>query len=300
MKLKITHTTTYEYHEVVPVCQNECHLSPRNCSYQACQYHRLLVRPTPSSSSKRMDYFGNPVTYFAIQEGHRRLSVTSICKVELSPRPQPELSTTPAWESIRDALPGDRSAPGLSNYQYSFESPHVSRSDELAEYAAVSFTSGRPIGEALSDLTARMHRDFQYDPAATTVSTPMLDAFRGRKGVCQDLAHVQIGCLRSLGLAARYISGYLRTHPPADKPRLVGADASHAWVALYCGSAGWLEADPTNNLLPMWDHVTLAWGRDYSDVCPINGMFVGGGQHTMSVSVNVDTIGAERQASGKE
>jgi transglutaminase-like putative cysteine protease len=290
MRLKITHTTTYEYNELVPICQNEAHLTPRNHPAQECHYHRLVVRPAPAFTSRRLDYFGNPVTHFAVQEGHRRLSVTSISKVNLLPRPFPDPAQTPAWETIRDALPQDLSQQGLANYQFCFDSPHVACHEELARYARQSFTAGRPIAAAVVELTARMFRDFHYDPAATTISTPTLEAFSLKRGVCQDLAHVQIACLRSLGLAARYVSGYLQTHPPQGQPKRVGADASHAWVSAYCGSAGWLDVDPTNNLLPQWEHVTLAWGRDYSDVCPINGLFVGGGNHAMTVSVNVEPL----------
>ncbi|MEM6799626.1 MAG: transglutaminase family protein, partial [Planctomycetota bacterium] len=175
-------------------------------------------------------------------------------------------------------------------YQFAFPSALAPTSPTLAEYAAESFTPGRPIVESLRDLNARINKDFDYDPRATTVTTPVLEAFAKRAGVCQDFAQVGISCLRSLGLAARYVSGYLRTAPPPGKPRLVGADASHAWLSLYCGELGWVDADPTNNTLAGADHVTVAVGRDYSDICPIQGVFVGGGSHVMSVSVDVAPI----------
>jgi transglutaminase-like putative cysteine protease len=290
MKYKIAHLTTYDYSQTVPFCQNEIHLTPRNHPGQTCRYHRLIVRPAPASSGKRFDYFGNPVTYFAIQEGHRRLMVSAVSKIDLHPRPLPELSRTPPWETVRDRLPQDLSVIGLEAYQFCFDSPFVRHLPEMEQYAVKSFPPGRPILEALRDLTDRIFREFTYDAEATTIKTPLEEVFKMRRGVCQDLAHIQIACLRSMGLAARYVSGYLRTIPPEGQPRLVGADASHAWVSLFCGSAGWVDADPTNNLLPQLAHVTVAWGRDYGDVCPIHGLFIGGGKHAMQVAVNVIPI----------
>lgn len=287
MRYKVAHLTTYEYSDVVPMCQNQLHLTPRSDARQACRYHRLIVRPAPTSAGRYTDYFGNPVNYFAIQEGHRRLVVSAVSKVEVHAPRLPPPTETPPWERVRDELSLDRSAAGLEAYQFRFDSPLVRATADLAAYAEGSFPPQRPILEGLIDLTARIHREFCYDPTATTVATPLDEVFQLRRGVCQDLAHVQIGCLRALGMAARYVSGYLRTRPAAGQPRLVGADASHAWLSVYCGPAGWIDVDPTNNVLPSVEHVTVAWGRDYGDVCPIHGLFIGGGQHTMSVSVNV-------------
>lgn len=287
MKYKITHNTTYEYGQIVPVCHNEVHLTPRHDLGQTCPYHRIIVRPAAEATGKRIDYFGNTVTHFAITQGHKKLSVTATSTVEVRRNAPSELSTSSPWEQVRDSLPLNLSRQGLDTYQFVFESPNVSRLPELTEYARVSFTPARPILEATQDLTRRIHKDFTYDPEATTVSTPIQEVFQQRRGVCQDLAHVQIGCLRAIGLAARYVSGYLRTIPPKGQPRLIGADASHAWLSVYCGSRGWLDTDPTNDCFPSNDHITLAVGRDYSDVCPISGMFVGGGEHTMTVAVDV-------------
>ena len=287
MKYKITHNTTYQYDETVPVCQNQSHLTPRSDGGQACGYHRLKIRPPPSSSNRRVDYFGNTVSLFSIAQGHKRLSVTATSAVEVWRREPPESEPSPKWEQVRDGLPLNRSAGGLEAYQFCFDSPHVPRGDALQEYAIASFSPGRPILPALRDLTARIHSEFAYDPTATTVSTPVEEVLTNRRGVCQDLAHVQIGCLRSLGLAARYVSGYLRTVPAEGQARLVGADASHAWLSVCCGELGWVDVDPTNDLLAGADHITVAWGRDYSDVCPLNGMFICGGQHTMKVAVDV-------------
>ena len=287
MKYRVTHATTYTYGETVPLCQNFVHLTPRKVPGQRCLYHRLLVRPTPSTTSRRLDYFGNPVTVSSVSRGHHRLLVRAISKLEVQPRAPLDLAHSPSWEAVRDGLALDRSRHGLDVYQFLFDSPHVARSTELKDYARPSFPPGRPLLAAVLDLTARIHAEFRYDPQATTIDTPVSEVLRQRRGVCQDLAHLQIGCLRSLGLAARYVSGYLRTHPPAGQPRLVGADASHAWLAVFCGPLDWIDLDPTNKLVPSDEHMTIAWGRDYSDVCPIQGMFVGGGRHAMTTAVEV-------------
>jgi transglutaminase-like putative cysteine protease len=232
------------------------------------------------------------VTFFAVQEPHRTLTVTARSTVEVTPREGPSPDHTPAWETIRDTLRHDRSAAVLEAYQYLFDSPHITCSARLRHYAAPSFRPGQPLFGAVFDLTRRIHTDFTYDPQATSVSTPLHDVLRARRGVCQDFAQVQIGCLRTLGLAARYVSGYLVTQPPPGEPRLVGADASHAWVSVYCPGYGWIDVDPTNNVLPSERHITVALGRDYSDVSPIKGILLGGGQHTMRVAVDVVPVSA--------
>jgi len=194
------------------------------------------------------------------------------------------------WEEAARLLPNDHNLAGLEAYQFQFESPRIRKRQDFASYALQSFTPGRQMAEALRDLTARIHKDFRFDARVTNVGTPTEEVFRKRRGVCQDFAHLQIACLRSLNLAARYVSGYLRTYPPAGQPRLVGADASHAWVSAYCPGIGWLDMDPTNNLVPSDGHVTLAWGRDYSDVSPLRGLILGGGAHTLKVAVDMEPI----------
>jgi transglutaminase-like putative cysteine protease len=194
------------------------------------------------------------------------------------------------WEDVARSLPTDYTSAGLGAYQFTFESPRIRIRPEFAAYALESFTPKRPMLEALLDLTTRIHRDFRFDSKVTNVRTPPEDVFRKRRGVCQDFAHVQIACLRSLNLPARYVSGYLRTYPPPGRPRLVGADASHAWVSSYCPGVGWVDLDPTNNVVPSDGHVTLAWGRDYGDVSPLRGLILGGGAHTVKVSVDVEPI----------
>ncbi|MDQ3329824.1 MAG: transglutaminase family protein [Planctomycetota bacterium] len=291
MHYRITHRTNYRHSETVPLCQNALWLTPRNDGRQQRRDCRLEITPAPTNRSTRTDYFGNEVTYFMLDAGYRTLDVVAVSDVQVKPRsPAGVLPDTPAWETLAKSLCDDLSNPGIDACQFRFDSPSAVASDELADYARGSFTSVRPVAEAARELTTRLHTDFAYDPCATTVQTSVAEAFGLKRGVCQDFAHVQIACLRSLGLAARYVSGYLRTIPPPGQPRLVGADASHAWVSVFCGPAGWLAFDPTNDLVPSTDHVTIAWGRDYGDVTPVRGLFVGGGHHEMSVSVDVAPI----------
>ena len=290
MKYRITHTTTYSYTEAVPICHNQVYLTPRDLPHQTCRSHKLVIKPQPATIGKRWDYFGNQLNYFSIHEGHHRLTVTAQSKVMIRPRPKRNPAESPPWEQVAESLRHDTTSTGLAAYQFVFDSPHVTASPDLAAYARLSFEPGRPLLDAVFDLTNRIHIDFRYDTTATTVNTPLGEVFRIRRGVCQDLAHIAIGCLRSIGLAARYVSGYLRTSPPSGRPRLIGADASHAWLSVYCGPLGWIDVDPTNNSVPSADHVTLAWGRDYGDVSPIKGLYIGGGHHAMTVSVDVAPV----------
>ena len=287
MKYKITHTSTYSYREAVSVCHSEVYLTPRSTRYQSCEYHRLIVSPPPSSTSRREDYFGNAVTSFSFNEGFDTLQIKSINRVTLLPHTQPAANVSPSWNAIVDALRSPQTLAPPEVSQFVFESPCVKLFDELADYPREAFAPGRPVLEALDDLTAQIHADFDFDPRATTVNTPVSEVFEKRRGVCQDFAHLQIGMLRSLGLPARYVSGYVLTHPGPGRTRLVGADASHAWLAVYCGDLGWIDIDPTNNVFPTTEHITLAWGRDYGDVCPIKGVYVGDGEHTLNVAVEV-------------
>ncbi len=287
MRYRIRHLTKYTYSDTVAVCHNLVRLAPRSLGGQTLDSYRLIVSPDPADLAKRLDLFGNRVEFFSIQRAHQNLTLTAISDVEVHEQPLLP-ATSLAWETVRDSLRSPGAAEAIKAYRFAFPSAHVPRSPTLRDYAAASFLPGRPIIDAAREFTSRMRADFKYDSRATTVSTPVLEAFNARAGVCQDFAHVQIACLRSLGLAARYVSGYLRTIPPPGKPRLVGADASHAWLSVYCGPAGWIDFDPTNDCIPETDHITVAVGRDYADICPIQGVFVGGGSHTMTVSVDVD------------
>jgi transglutaminase-like putative cysteine protease len=287
MKYKVTHTTVYEYSEAVPICHNEIRLWPRDHRRQTCLQHRLRIRPEPVHTDHRTDYFGNHAGLFAIEQPHTRLTVSAISHVQVMPPEIPAPSATPSWEDIRDRFALGQPPWWLESRQFVLDSPHIQASPALRQLAEPSFPPGRPWLEAVLDLTRRIYTDFQYDSTATNVHTPLETVLQIRRGVCQDFAHVQIGCLRSMGLPARYVSGYLLTQPPPGQPKLVGSDASHAWVSAFCPEVGWIDFDPTNNVIPDVGHVTLAWGRDYSDVCPIKGVLVGGGMHKMRVAVDV-------------
>jgi transglutaminase-like putative cysteine protease len=290
MKLRVVHTTTYQYGDAVTTSHHEARLSPRDGEGQRTLSHELVVTPEPASRRRRFDYFGNRAVHFSLSEPHRTLEVRATSVIEVRPLRAPDLFDTPPWESVRSAVSLDRKRDLLDAYQMTFNSPFVMQSQELREYAAASFTAERPTLDAVRDLVHRIHKDFTYDPRATDVSTPLAEVFRLRRGVCQDFAHLAIGCLRAQGLPARYVSGYLMTRPPPGKAKLVGADASHAWFATFVPEYGWVDFDPTNDLLPSDEHVSIAYGRDFSDVTPIRGVILGGGQHQLNVAVDVDQI----------
>ncbi len=288
MTYRVTHVTTYRYEEPASVCHNELRLTPRSGGRQRTRRAQLRVDPTPSVLAPQVDFFGNQVHFVALQEPHRQLTVTAKSDVEVMPAEAP--GATPPWEAVRARLRTDRDAEVLAAYQFAFESPHVEIEPEVLAWAAESFPPGRPLVDAVLALTTRIHDGFAYDPDATSVATPVAEVLRERRGVCQDFAHLEIACLRALGLAARYVSGYILTTPPRGATRLVGADASHAWLSVWLGDAGWLDVDPTNDLVPSDQHVTVAWGRDYGDVSPLRGVVLGGGEHTMTVAVDVSPL----------
>ena len=296
MLYRVTHSNTYRYTEPVSLCHNLLHLAARDTPRQSSHHHQLLIQPVPAVSTHRTDYFGNPESYFTIQEPHPLLTMTAVNLVRIRPlTPSPLTSAEkgrggPPWEEVPALLARPNMPEDLEACQFLFDSTYVRRNRELADYARPSFPRGRPVAEAVLDLTRRIHTDFHYDKTATTTTTPVLDVLHHRHGVCQDFAHLQIGCLRSLGLAARYVSGYLQTSPPPGQPRLIGADASHAWLSCYCPGSGWLDVDPTNNLVPAERHIVLAWGRDYDDVSPIKGVILGGGRQEVTVAVDVTLI----------
>jgi transglutaminase-like putative cysteine protease len=305
---RIHHLTRYSYDEPVSVCHNLAHLLPRDSARHTWHSTELEINPAPAVRAERNDYFGNRLTFFAIQEPHRQLDVIARCRVDLDPSPTaPLFPSAVPWEQARDQLNAAADAPSplashLDAFQFTFSSPYIRWTPEIAAYGAESFPAGRPLMEAVLDLTQRIHRDFAYDTRSTTVSTTLPEIMKARSGVCQDFAHLQIGCLRAMGLAARYVSGYLLTTPPPGKPRLIGADASHAWVSVYLpnshalssgqnGAGEWLDLDPTNNCIPSDKHITLAWGRDFGDVSPLRGVLLGTGKHQIQVSVDVSPAG---------
>lgn len=288
MTYSILHKTVYKYKTPVSVGSHIAYLTPRSFPHHACTMHKLSIEPPPSEMTRRVDSFGNAVTLFAIREPHRELSIAARSSVLIDDGPVVWPGNSFAWEQVARMLAQDVSPEGLGAYQFVFESPRIRPSPAFAAYALRSFTTGRPFTDALLDLTACIFRDFRFDSKATNVRTRPEEALQGHRGVCQDFAHVQVACLRSLGLAARYVSGYLRTYPPPGRAKLRGADASHAWVSVYYPGAGWLDADPTNNVIPNASHVTLSWGRDYGDVSPVRGVIVGGRDHEVEVSVDME------------
>jgi transglutaminase-like putative cysteine protease len=284
---RVRHRTTYDYEDSVSVSHHLVRLTPRNLPAQVCRGSGISIQPEPPVITTHNDYFGNVQTFFGLQEPHDSLVVESNSELEVHDVDRPDFSASPAWETVVESLDGDHSEQGLDAYQFVFGSQRAGPSRQLADYAREAFPAGRPLLEAIFDLMQKIHRDFRFDTKATEVSTPVQQFFEKRRGVCQDFAHLQIACLRSMGLPARYISGYLRTLPPPGRPRLVGADASHAWCSAWSPGAGWVDFDPTNNCVPTDGHITVAWGRDYSDVSPIHGVLLGGTRHTLEAEVDV-------------
>jgi transglutaminase-like putative cysteine protease len=290
MIYRISHRTAYKYRYPVSGGNHVACLKPRSLPHHQSARSELSIQPAPATRTERVDYFGNVLCFFTIQEPHKELVVEARSEVVLKEKTTPWPQQSLPWEEAIDALSSDYSPEGLEAYQFGFESPRIRVRTDFASYALRSFTPKRPMAEALLDLNSRIHNDFRFDSTVTNVRTSTEEVFRKRRGVCQDFAHLQIACLRSLNLAARYVSGYLRTYPPPGRPRLVGADASHAWVSAYCPRVGWLDMDPTNNLVPSSGHVTLAWGRDYSDVSPLRGLIIGGAAHALKVAVDMEPI----------
>ena len=293
-RYRVTHDTHYHYDAPVALSRQLLHLTPRELPRQQCLDHRRQIIPEPSFQREHDDAFGNAAAMLAFEAPHDELWVRTESIVEVfSPDPA-SFANTPAWESVRNRLQyhaGESPSPvTLAALQYRFGSPYGRIKRRFANYAADCFPPGRSLLDSVLALNAKIHRDFAFDPEATTVATPVADVLTRRRGVCQDFAHVMVSCLRSIGLAARYVSGYILTTPPPGQERLIGADASHAWVSVWCPGEDedrWIDADPTNNLLPGSQHVTLAWGRDFGDVSPLRGVILGGGEQELKVSVTM-------------
>jgi transglutaminase-like putative cysteine protease len=292
MNYNITHRTIYEYAAPVAVSHHVARLEPRSTLVQTPENFSLKIHPQPVLRKARSDYFGNQLCFFSVQETHQRLEITASSRVSISTQKPPGPETSPAWEQVAELFRDPVAPEVLDPYQFVFDSPQVRASFELAEYARESFQKDTPLFVGVLDLTRRIFGEFKYDSKATTIATPLEEVLDKRRGVCQDFAHLGIACLRSLGLPARYVSGYLRTHPPEGKDRLVGADASHAWFSVFCPGHGWNDFDPTNNLQVSEEHITVAYGRDFGDVSPVAGILTGGGQHQVKVSVDVKEASA--------
>lgn len=287
----ITHETEYQYAWPVSLSQQLLHLQPRELPYQTILAHELTLNPTPSRQLTDLDSFGNPCTRLEINQPHAQLHVIAEIKIAVTARQYSKpFGASPPWENVVQACNyhrGPKSPELLEALGFRQESPFIRIKHQFAHYTADCFTPRRPLLAAVHSLMAKIHREFTFDPQATQIATPLTQVLEQKRGVCQDFAHLMLACLRSLGLPARYVSGYLLTMPPPGQPRLIGADASHAWVSVYCPDFGWVDFDPTNNIIPSTDHITLAWGRDFSDVSPLRGVILGGGDHSLNVRVTV-------------
>lgn len=291
LRYHVLHDTAYNYDQPVGESRQLVRLTPRGLAWQRCLAHRIEVQPEPTAITEFIDGFGNAVASLHLEAGHDQLLIRAESWIELLPRPRPPAENPVAWEQARDLLvyrAGRRHAPHILEASiFKFESTHVRVKREFAAYSQQVFGPGRPLLDGAAALMERIHEEFVFDPQATDVSTPVTEVFAKKRGVCQDFSHFMISCLRSIGLSARYVSGYLLTRPPPGKPRLVGADATHAWVAVYCPQQGWVDFDPTNNLQPNLEHITVGWGRDFADVSPLRGVILGGGEHEPEISVTV-------------
>lgn len=287
----IQHDTEYDYHSPVTQSRQILRLTPRVLPWQTPVSHAIDVDPKPDHMDYLLDCFGNPLQYFTLMSDHRELSVRAHSVVNIGHRYLPAPAATPSCEAVVDHLrfmPDKRYLPyDFEATQFRFESNHIRLLPHIRDWALEVIKPDMPVLAALGALQERIYNEFIFDPQSTTISTPVVEVFKNRRGVCQDFAHFMISCLRAIGLSARYVSGYLLTHPPEGQPRLIGADASHAWVSVYIPGHGWIDSDPTNNLFPDQEHITLCWGRDFSDVSPIRGMMYGSSAHSLKTSVTV-------------
>lgn len=291
MLLEVVHHTCYDYAAPVSLAHHLAHLQPLGDAHQALLAFDLDVQPPPSTCRDSIDAMGNVQHHFSLATPHTRLTVRALSRVRLQPRfhaLQPAAS--PPWDALAARLRYVALAPFEPAVEFALPSPYVPRLPELRAWAAPSFAPGRPLAEAAIELMQRVHDEFRYESRSTEVDTPLAKVFAQRRGVCQDFAHLMIACLRSLGIPCRYVSGYIMTVPAPGRPRLVGADASHAWVSVYCPSIGWVDFDPTNRCMVNLEHVTLGWGRDFSDVTLLRGVMLGGGAQTLEVSVTVTPL----------
>jgi len=287
---RVTHRTEYEYEYEVTSSYGQLHLLPRDLPGQRCLSAELTIDPVAEDYRERVDYFGNRVSYLAIHQPHHALTVTASSLVEVAehPRGVPLVGRLP-WEHVRDAVRDGRVSNPVEATQFVLDSPLVELGEAYRMYASASFTPGRDLLEAVSSLSARVRADFTYEPGSTSVTTALAHVFEQRKGVCQDFAHLGIACLRSLGLPARYVSGYLETDPPAGLPKLTGVDGSHAWLSVLVPDVGWVDIDPTNDQFVNGRYIVTAYGRDYRDVPPMNGVIYTEGR-TESLRVVVDVV----------
>jgi transglutaminase-like putative cysteine protease len=288
VKYQLTHRTSYAYGSSVDSAQHIAHLRPRAFRGQSIESIGIETNPVPALAVRHIDHFGNNIDIYRIDKPHKRFEIEVRAVLDVRFPDPPAADTTPPWEELRAALSGEGFPLSVEATEFVHESPLVPEVEALRDYAAPCFALGRPILEAARELTSRIKADFEYHPGATDISTPLDQVFAGKAGVCQDFAHVEIAALRAHGLAASYVSGYIRTVRSKDEVGLRGADASHAWVGVWCGpEAGWVHLDPTNDLVAKEDHVVVAWGRDFSDVSPLRGVILGGESHSYGVAVTL-------------
>jgi transglutaminase-like putative cysteine protease len=295
IRFRVEHVNHYRYGHRVGLNYGEARLLPRGAAGQRVVERDLVLAPPVDDRRERDDVYGNRVVWFTLRHPHQDLMVTATSLIERTAAPRPEES--PPWEAVAEQLgmairgAEERMPDCITAREFRLASPHVPAEEAVVEYARASFPPGRPLLDAVADLAARIQADFDYRPNATRIDTPVSEVLAGRHGVCQDFAHLALAGLRGLGLAARYVSGYLETTPPAGAGRQVGADASHAWIGVYLPQVGWFDFDPTNGVATGEGHLTLAWGRDYGDVAPLKGVIYGGGTHSLHVAVTVSRVG---------
>jgi transglutaminase-like putative cysteine protease len=288
MKFRIKHVTTYNYSNPVSLSQNHARLTPKTNSQQTCLSSQLEIYPKPSFQQHFTDHFDNTVTVFELFSAHKQMQVVVTSDVEIiSVSKQFMFSDKLAWESVRQQLVYPSSKEAIDAAFFTLPTGLTQFTEEMREYAEQSFTPGTSITDACQHLITRIFKEFTFDPSFSTISTPITEVFSHKRGVCQDFAHFTLACIRSLGLAARYVSGYIETLPPPGQEKLEGADATHAWISIYVPGSGWIDYDPTNNVRPTDQHIILATGRDFADVTPIKGVMYGGGSQTLDVAVDM-------------
>lgn len=290
-KFEVSHRTTYSYRSPVAQSYHLVHLKPRQLPSQSVIHHSLLIEPAPASNTEIMDVFGNSATLLRIEEQHSEFIVHARSTMEVSVTPPPDLTLGTPWEDVAGLARQPGAPIGIDVRQFTCRSRHTPVTHEIQGYARASFPARRPVLAGAMDLTRRIFNEFKFDPKATDISTPVARVLEIKRGVCQDFAHLAIASLRAIGLPARYVSGYLMTRPPPGQQKLKGADASHAWLSVWSPESGWVDFDPTNGMVPVGEHLTIAYGRDYEDISPISGVILGGGDQAMAVAVDVDPIG---------
>ncbi len=291
MKFEVSHRTSYQYRAPVVQSHHVVHLRPRNSTTQTVVHHSLLIEPAPASSNEITDVFGNKVVLLRIEDEHTEFVVHARSTIEISKAPLPDIAMSSPWEVVAGVGRPKPAIIDIDVSQFVCRSRHVPLSRDIQRFAQASFPPGRPVLAGAMHLTRRIFQDFAFDATATDVSTPVARVLAMKRGVCQDFAHLAIAAHRALGIPARYVSGYLMTRPPPGQTKLKGADASHAWLSVWSPEHGWVDFDPTNGIIPIGEHITVAYGRDYDDISPISGVLLGGGDQTMSVAVDVEPVG---------